>query len=153
MISKISFSNFLLNNKIYGKSQTKSYNPNFRGIMDNPQAQRITDGKGTTYIVEPGGHIVIHGDTSNGGKAKAVGAAAATGAGTSLAAGKISDMKSAKPDLNEDSVHNNPHEIEEKPFIESETQLNPDDAPDDFPMDGPVEEPYGEDEGDDDDDF
>ncbi len=38
----------------------------FSGIMDNPEAKRVTDANGNTYIIESGGTLVIHnGDKEN----------------------------------------------------------------------------------------
>ena len=109
MITKINFLRPTLNFSHFRKNKTKNFNPNFRGILDDPQAKRVTNGKGTTYIVEPGGHIVVH-ETPSSDKTKTLGAAAATGAGTSVAASKISDMRHSKEDLEE--THAN-HDIED----------------------------------------
>ena len=150
MITRVNFSNYPFNSNLYKRNQIKNFNPNFRGILDNPQAKRVTDGNGNTYIVEPGGHIVIHGDTSNGSKAKTVGTAAATGAGTSIAADKISDMHHAKTDLEDSNSHHDIDEIIKNDIDDNSEDI--DDTDDTDNIDITDSDDIDEDDDDDDDD-
>ena len=42
------------------KSNYQQSQISFSGIMDNPEAKRVTDANGNTYIIESGGTLVIH---------------------------------------------------------------------------------------------
>lgn len=153
MITKVNFSNYTLNSNLFRRNQTKNSSPNFKGILDNPEARRVTNGKGVTYIVEPGGHIVVHGDTSND-KVKTLGTAAATGAGTSVAASKISGMRNDKAELEES--HSNHGFEDSHHFNSTDTDIDTSDGDDvEFNEPDDVEtiiDDDGDDDGDDDDD-
>ena len=103
MISKVNFASCLSGSIMNIKSRNSNSYPNFRGLLDNPQAQRVIDKNGNTYIVEPGGHIVIH-ESPSDKKAKTLGTAAATGVGTSIATDKISDMRRIKTGMDENNL-------------------------------------------------
>lgn len=106
----------------------------FSGIMDNPEAKRITDANGNTYIIESGGTLVIHnGDKENKrGVKEALTGAGVGAAGTSMAAKntnkgdsqtKITDKDDIKPHENTQTEID---EVDVEKDIKSLEDKNPD---------------------------
>lgn len=120
MINKISFSNpgyFYKTNRNRCCTKPQVSDISFSGILDNPQSQRITDANGNTYIIEPGGNIVVHNygnkdEKKNNGLGENV-SNAVTGAGSGALAGNMAVKKSTN--TNNDKEVDNPenHEINE----------------------------------------
>ena len=95
----------------------------FSGIMDNPEAKRITDANGNTYIVETGGTIVIHNKDKENPKGvnetlTGVGVGAV---GTSAIKSKSQNNQST---TNQDDI--NPHEIQKS---ETDNDINTTELP------------------------
>lgn len=115
MIGKITFNNAGYMHKVNNLScpnPSKSVykEPAFGGILNEPETQRFTDANGNTYIVEPGGNVVIH----NYNEKKKIGdnaATFATGAGSGALAGNAVTKGSKTQDKKETDEELQNHEV------------------------------------------
>jgi len=92
----------------------------FSGIMDNPASKRVTDANGDTYIVEPGGQLVIKKETkeNNATKGAIVGAGAGVTGGTVIA--KRSNSENLSSQKTDDTAELKNHEIKDEKALQTE---------------------------------
>lgn len=92
----------------------------FTGILNNPEAKKIKDVDGNTYIVEPNGTLIINKTSDD--KNKNTAGTLATGAGAGFVGDKVSKLKSKSEESNKVETH----EVEDKDdeFDNSDSETN-----------------------------
>lgn len=138
MINRISFASMGYAQRYNGlnyNKQPKSESAkevSFRGILDEPGTQRVTDANGNTYIIEPGGNIVVHNysdkdnkkNSSVGDTVSNVAAGAGGGALLGNTSQKISKSKSEAD--NSDDIQN--HEVKKNDDLNESDAINKDET-------------------------
>lgn len=141
MINRISFASMGYSQRYNGlnyNKQPKSESAkevSFRGILDEPGTQRITDANGNTYIIEPGGNIVIHNHKNNdndnekkNNSVKDTVSNVAAGAGGGALMGNTSQKisKSKSEADNSDDIQN--HEVKKNDDLNESDAINKDET-------------------------
>lgn len=123
MIGKITSFNAYSNVYRAQTCQPRKPQVSFTGILNNPEAKKIKDVDGNTYIVEPNGTLIINKTSDDKNKQGNTAGTLATGAGAGFVGDKVSKLKSKPEESNKVETHKVENKDDEFDNSDSETNV------------------------------